>query len=264
MLTHYFRARFLVTVATVAFVALTVGLGNWQLRRADEKRSRIALVAARQQGPAVDVNAVNVPGLQPPDSATPAGGSKTPPDLAWRKVRARGVYLAPSEILIDNRMHDHVPGYHVLAPLEVAGTGRIVLVNRGWMPARPDYRAVSPPALPAGEVTVEGIAAPVERSVFHFRTPPAAAPAGQPIWASFDVDDYRRATGLAVLPLVVEQTSDAGDGLIRDWPPPRDDVPMHQAYAVQWFSFAAIAAALYVGLNLKRRRALRSTRTAHG
>jgi cytochrome oxidase assembly protein ShyY1 len=53
-------------------------------------------------------------------------------------------------------------------------------------------------------------------------------------------------------PIVVQQTSDADDGLARDWPRPDAGVDKHRIYALQWYSFAALAAVLYVFLSFKR------------
>lgn len=58
--------------------------------------------------------------------------------------------------------------------------------------------------------------------------------------------------GLRLQPFVVQQTSSAPDGLAREWPRPDLGVDRHRSYALQWFSFAALAAILYVALGFKR------------
>jgi surfeit locus 1 family protein len=234
-----FRPSLAVTLATVAFVALTVELGNWQLRRADEKLARMTLLNERRLQPSFDLNT----------------GDSASPDLAWRRVRAQGVYLSRDALLIDSRIHDHIPGYHVVDPLEVSGSRAIVLVNRGWMAARLDGTHAAAPPPPSGPVSVEGIAAVSLEPKIRFVKDVLPAPgAERALWSNLDLNAYRKATGLTVLPFVVEQTGDAGDRLVRDWPGPPDDVPMHKAYALQWYTFAGIALALFVALNLKRRR----------
>lgn len=98
---------------------------------------------------------------------------------------------------------------------------------------------------------------------------------------NLDLDAYARATGLALLPIVLAQASDsialdaadkaAGNAstgqarastepiqqltLRRDWPGPALDSDQNRGYALQWFSFSAIAliAALFVLRNLLRR-----------
>jgi cytochrome oxidase assembly protein ShyY1 len=58
--------------------------------------------------------------------------------------------------------------------------------------------------------------------------------------------------GLSLQPFVIEQTSEARDGLARAWERPDMGVDRHRSYALQWYSFAALAAVLYVLLGFKR------------
>ena len=62
--------------------------------------------------------------------------------------------------------------------------------------------------------------------------------------------------GLAVLPIVVEQTAPtgAGDNLVRNWPAPDFGIEKHRIYMVQWYLFAATAAGLWMYFNLRRPR----------
>jgi surfeit locus 1 family protein len=57
----------------------------------------------------------------------------------------------------------------------------------------------------------------------------------------------------AVQPVVLLQTSSAAqDGLIRNWQPPEDRVPMHQSYALQWFGMAAALLVFYGYASVSR------------
>jgi len=247
MLKRRFRPSLLMTGLTAAFVALTVALGNWQLRRAGEKQARIDLLEARRQLPAYDLNGGVAAGAVAPGA--PPGA------LAWRMVRASGAYLGRDQLLIDNRVHDHIAGYHVVAPLQLDGRREIVLINRGWLAAGADRARIAAPPLPRGAVTVQGIAAIPTRAGIQLGDPAYPVPAtADVLWPELDLSRFGAATGLPVLPVVVEQTDAAADALVRDWPPPPDDVPMHRAYALQWYTFGGIALALYAGLNLKRPR----------
>jgi surfeit locus 1 family protein len=247
----------LLTVVTAAFVVLTVALGNWQLRRAVEKQARIDLLAARQREPVYDLNAGVAAGELRPGSDAGA--------LAWRIVRASGAYLGRDQLLIDNRVHNHIAGYHVVAPMELAGSRDIVLINRGWLAPVADRSRVAAPPIPAGAVTVQGIAASPASAGLRLGQPAYPDPgAGDVLWPELDLARFRAATGLAILPFVIEQTAAAPDGLVREWPAPPDDVPMHKAYALQWYTFGVIALGLYVGLNLKRPRGGSDPKAGHG
>jgi cytochrome oxidase assembly protein ShyY1 len=64
------------------------------------------------------------------------------------------------------------------------------------------------------------------------------------IWPNLEFEDYERIAGVRVARLVVQQTSDAVDGLRRAWPPPASGVEKHRGYALQWYGLAALGAGL--------------------
>ena len=57
---------------------------------------------------------------------------------------------------------------------------------------------------------------------------------------------------LMIQPIVVLQTSAAGDGLVREWPKPDAGVNTHRAYALQWYVMAVLIAGSWIGLNLRK------------
>jgi surfeit locus 1 family protein len=169
---------------------------------------------------------------------------------AWRfrTVEVRGVFDARAQILIDNRIHEGRAGYHVVTPLAL-DDGRIVLVNRGWIPggrSRGELPAVPPPA---GEVTVRGQIALPSRAYLELRREAAAGP----VWQNLDLARYRDATRPAVQDVVVLQSPQGApsDGLVRDWPMPDTGIATHRIYMVQWYLFAAMVAALWFWFALR-------------
>ncbi len=232
--------RLIAGVAAIAVIALTISLGNWQLRRADEKA---AMQAVRDEAVA----------LGPLDFTGQAGD---PDGLFGRILRVEGHFDDDRTIFIDNRTHNGIAGFHVVAPMRIAGTDRVVMVLRGWTPGDPRDRGHLP-EVPGGERswTIEGL---VEAGI------PAGirlgdwAPGGpgDRIWPRFEAAEYAAWSGLTPYPWVVRQTSDSGDGLVRDWVRPGDGIDRHRAYALQWYSFAVLFAGLWVwyGFWAPRRR----------
>ncbi len=227
-----------------AAVAALASLGQWQLRRGDERRAILAAIEAGRK--------------QPPLDLTPA----TPPAelAAWRAARAAGVWLPQFSVLLDNRNHDGRPGYWLATPMLLdASTHTAVLVLRGWLPRVMGAQAApaAPPA-PSGGQTVSGELQPRVPRLFELwslGSAPAGLPAALPLPGgalpqvqNLALDDYARATGLTLLPAVLSQTDDAADGLVRDWPQPSVDYRQNISYAVQWFAFAAIAAIAWLAV----------------
>jgi surfeit locus 1 family protein len=128
------------TVATVAFCALTVSLGLWQTRRAAEKDALQATLERRGREPARVLPARLI----------------AADDYALRRVVARGEYADRFTILIDNRVHQGRVGFYVVSPLRIKGGDVHVLVNRGWVAAGRTRAELPRVATPAGEQTVEG------------------------------------------------------------------------------------------------------------
>ena len=231
-----FRPTLWPTLGMVALVALTVGLGNWQRHRAEEKETLAGQAAAAAAAPPVELTGALTEG----EAAA----------LLYREVRATGEYDAAHQVLIDNRVHAGRAGFHVVAPLRLAAGGRFVLVDRGWIAqsARRTELPVVPP--PAGTLTVSGRASLPPRYFELTRTSPAGA-----LWQNLDIARIAAATGLDLLPFVIEQ-DDAGaprDGLVRDWPPPDFGIERHRSYMLQWYSFAALALVLWLALNWQAR-----------
>jgi surfeit locus 1 family protein len=230
-----FRPAVVPTLAMLAAVALFVAAGRWQQGRMHDKEALRAQLDAAQR--------------LPPAAIATLPGAADWPALRFRPVVAVGVYRATAQILIDNRVHDGRAGYDVVAPLELPD-GRAVLVDRGWV-AQGATRAQLPDVPPpGGTVTVEGrLALPAARYLELQRD----AESG-PVREHLDPARYAAATGIRVLPVVIEQTAapQPDDGLVRDWPAPDFGSERHLIYMVQWYAFAALAVTLWIVLNVRR------------
>jgi surfeit locus 1 family protein len=220
------------TAATIAFCALTVALGLWQTRRAAEKETLQARLERL--------------GAERP-VALPAR-LIAPDDYALRHVIARGEYADRFTILLDNRVHRGRTGFHVLSPLRIAGGNVHVLVNRGWIAAGRTRAELPQVVPPAGEQTVEGLATVPAGRVYEL----TADTVEGPVWQNLVLDRYRAWSKLELQPIVIRQTNDAAEGLVREWDRPDAGADRHRGYALQWYSLAGLAVVLYVVLNLKR------------
>jgi cytochrome oxidase assembly protein ShyY1 len=124
----------------VAFVATGL-LGWWQL-----DRSRELHAASQHVVPA---------GAPVPIGAVLRPGDEVPPAQVGRLVTVTGRLDGAHQLLVPNRPLHGRPGYLVLAPL-VTTPGTAVMVDRGWLPARPDGAAPAAPPPPQGELTLTG------------------------------------------------------------------------------------------------------------
>lgn len=249
--------------------AVCISLGLWQLERAAE---RDALHAAIERGR-----------LQAPVALT---AQTRPADLLpWRRATAEGRWSDRHTVLLENRNLEGRPGYWVATPLMLGAEGpSAVLVLRGWLPRDMQAGGV-PPSIPAetGNVRVSGELLSHVPRIFELwqwaggRSShlPAALPqmgGSVPVIQNLQLSEFAQATGLRLLPAVLAQTarsapagpdnatqpsaSTAAGELRREWPGPSVDSDQNRGYALQWFSFGAIAfgAALFIARGLLRNR----------
>ena len=123
-----------------------------------------------------------------------------------------------------------------------------VLVNRGWVAA--GARRDSPPRIqtPAGVETVEGIAVVPSSRILELD---AKTEEGM-VWQNLVLARYAKWSGLKLQPIVLQQTSDAADGLVRAWARPDVGTAKHSGYAFQWYALAITILVFYVVLSFKR------------
>jgi surfeit locus 1 family protein len=227
-----FRPTLWPTLGLLLLVAVTVALGNWQRQRAQDKRSLRDQYEAASHAPPLALDAATVV------AADPAR-------FRFRAVRAQGMYDATHQLLIDNRVHEGRVGFEVVAPLKLGEGPGYVLVDRGWVAQGPSRAALPHVPPPAGPIVVEG----------RINLPPArylelgtdSNPG--PIRENLDIARIAASSGLPLLPFIVEQTEDAGDGLVRDWAAADFGIEQHTSYMVQWYSLAALGVVLWLVLN---------------
>jgi surfeit locus 1 family protein len=230
-------ASWLMTLLTIFAVYACVGLGHWQWRRAEQQSAldRQFSFGARS---VLDV------------------GTQSTADLArYRRIRVVGHYDPAHQFLLDNQSHRGSPGYEVLTPLLRDG-GPTILVNRGWVPFQGSRRQLPDVAIDpgtAGSTTVVGLLdnLPVAGLALGHAAPSSGA--AWPKLTSFpSMAELAAALGRPLearqLLLVAEQPQ----GYVRDWHPGGLGSTQHLSYAIQWWSFAALALVLYALLNRVR------------
>ncbi len=236
MTTAGFRRRFAPaagwTVLAAAGVALFVGLGYWQLGRAEEKRARLEGFAT---------GAAEVVPL--PE------GSRTLP--RYQAVKFAGRYLGERQFLLDNMTHGGVAGYRVLTPMQ-GEDGRIVLVDRGFVAGSGDRAQLPDISVGAGLREVHGRADFLPRPGIELG---GAAASGWPRVVSFPhIEDVAAALERDVYGQLILLDPGEPDGYLRDWQPPGFGPERHVGYAVQWFAFAVTAVVIWVLLSFRKEK----------
>lgn len=239
MITQRSTRFWLITLAALVTVAVTLRLGLWQLDRAGQRLALQAAIQQRQALPPVAQDAL----LQSTDQA----------ELLHRQVVLRGSWLPRYTVFLDNRQMEGRQGFYVVTPLQLEGSEAVVLVERGWVPRNFEQREKLPPVqTAAGRVELRGRIAPPPAKLYEFGGAQAGA-----IRQNLDLAQFRAETGLPLLDLSVRQTQGLPDGLLRDWPEAASGAATNYGYAFQWWAMSALAAILYVWFQfiVPRRRA---------
>lgn len=189
-------------VLAVIIAAVCVRLGLWQLERLDQRRARNAAIAS---------------GFRAPPIGAESAATSSDSGLRFRRVIASGHWNYGREGVIAGRTRNGSPGVNIVTPMTLSDGRTEILVNRGWVYS-PDARSVD---LAQWHEGARG------QFVGYIDEPPPSLRAA---------DDVLYVVALADSAAVTEPNRPA-----RLSPPPFDDEGPHLNYAVQWFSFAAIA-----------------------
>ncbi len=243
MLRSLFAPRLIAShLLVLAVVAGCVWAGSWQWERLGQARDANDLAEQRMQAEPLDLSEL-------------AGSTLDPQALEYRRVTATGTFRADEEVVQRNRGHEGNQGLHVLTPLELAD-GTPVLVRRGWVPTGFDEPPVTQAPPPAGTVEVTGIlelAVSPSGSAFEAQDPDEGTL--ERVFHA-DVERLDRQVEGELFPMVLRLFAPVpSDGeLPLPTGPPELDEANHFSYAMQWFSFAALALITYGAWLVRRRR----------
>ena len=230
-----FRPLLVPTLCLIPALALLIGLGVWQLERLQEKEALIASVEAGLSAPAMPLDQLLKSGI--------AGAE-------WRRVSISGRFLHDREQYLFAQGPGGALGVQVITPFVLAD-GRVVLVDRGFVPDALRDPAQRAQGQTAGEISLTGIL----RVSQH---PGAFTPAPDPkarLWFVKDVPAIAKAVRLTTIPVLIDADATPNKG---GWPlggQTRVDFPNdHLQYAITWFCLAFALLAVYLVYHRSRGR----------
>ncbi|WP_349572275.1 SURF1 family protein [Azotobacter salinestris] len=227
-----FRPGWAPSLLVALLLPVLIGLGFWQLSRAEDKRALLDQFEARRQAEPLALMELEAAGAP-----------------AWQRVRLHGRLDPQHSLLLDSRTRAGRPGVELLQPFR-DDSGRWLLVNRGWLPW-PDRRV--PPAFSTPDE-------PLTLTAWIYRSP------GNPFLPEGNAGDtwprlVNRVDAAALWHelgrdgLPVELRLEAGPAAYAvDWPLLAMAPEKHLGYAVQWFALAAALLVLFVYLGIHRAR----------
>ncbi|MBA1148697.1 SURF1 family protein [Ectothiorhodospiraceae bacterium WFHF3C12] len=231
-----FRPKTIPTLVTLLLLPLLLGLGVWQLDRAEQKREIMRSRASGAEAAVLDLNRAQ-PGYD---------------EARHRQARLRGRYDPQRQFLLDNQIRNGRAGYHVITPLRLADGSGAVLVDRGWVPAPPRRSRLPDIEITAEMRTVHGQVD--DGPGVGIRMGEPAVEARWPRRLAYL--DYGYMGSALPYPLLsdylVQLDPAAPDGYVREWERVEFGPERHVGYAVQWFALALALFLIYLLVNTRR------------
>jgi surfeit locus 1 family protein len=217
------RRSIVAAVLALVLAALFARLGVWQLHRLAERRAFNARFEERL-------------------SAPPLSLAELPADTAlarYRRARVTGTFDFDHQIVITARSRQGAPGVYIMTPLRPDGGGPAVIVNRGWVYS-PDASSIVLAQWHEPEhATVEGY---VDVIPDHVSSDPRSV-SNPMAWRELDRTRLAEVLPYPVEPVLIVELAHGArpPGAPTRMALPALDEGPHKSYAIQWFTFAAIA-----------------------
>lgn len=232
-----FRPTLWVTLAALAACGVLLGLGTWQVQRLHWKEALIAERTGRMAAPVV---------------ALPADLSESAA-LEHRRFAVTGRFLHRYELYLGSKTHRGQVGFRVVTPFELTD-GRLVLIDRGWVPADRKDPAGRLAGQLDGPVTLEGVA---RRD--GWKGSPWFRPDNQPdenywFWVDLAAMAERIGRPDLVTPIYLEAAeAELPGGLPKGHPRAVELRNDHLQYAITWYALALALAVIYVAFCYRPR-----------
>ncbi len=243
-----------VIAASTLFLFLLI-LGFWQLDRAEQKRAIDQGVEAARQSTSLNLN-------------TYSGNEFT--SKIYQKTAVTGNFDSNHQLLLDNRTYKGKAGYHVLTPFlftsfTLQGSKNkplAVLINRGWITYKGDRKNIPDIRVSTNQETIKGTIKKISHSIILSSDNEASSTTLKypKIIQTISLRKLSAELGYEFLPIIIELDKTEEYGFIRDWQPYYGSVDKHVAYAVQWFSMAAVLFILFIKVNTQKRKKTESRR----
>lgn len=226
-----FKPQLWPTLITIPCLLLVIGLGTWQVLRLEWKSD---LISAIRQELSTEARP-----LEP--NLTLQGR------YDYRHLALQGEFRHEKELHLAARYHRGQLGYHLLTPFILAD-GRVLLVNRGWVPQEKIDPAKRTETLTLGPQSFRAMAhAPSPRGLF---TPENNAQKN--MWFWIDLPAMREATGLPLEAVVADAIAvEAPGGLPVSATGKVEIQNDHLQYAITWFCLALAIIVIYVVYHRK-------------
>ncbi len=234
---QFFKRRwFLTTLLVVAALGVLTRLGFWQLDRLSQRREFISKVVFQMEEQPLDITEEHI--------------EKNLTGMEYRHAIVEGEFDHSNQVILINQVYQGKYGAHLLTPLHIQGSDQVILIDRGWIPAKEALSGSWSQYDEPGLVKISGmIRLPQSKPDFGSLKDPTPAPGGERMktWNLANLDQMSRQLPYPILDVYLQASPDPSWTRLPYRTEPELDLTegSHLSYALQWFSFAAILAVGY-------------------
>ena len=229
-----FRPSIPGTLALSVLAILFANLGIWQSKRAAEKEQ------TELQHQAADHVSFEI---------ALAG------ERRFARIDVGGRYDPVRHILLDNQIWNGRVGVHVFTPFQTL-SGRVILVNRGWLPLAANRQNMPDIPTPRHETVLRGMlnTIPVPGRMLG-----EADKMKQDKWPQLvtylNLEDIAQSLDTPLENWIIQLADSEQAGFEgRDWKPVFLTSRKHKGYAFQWFALATVSVVLWIFSSFRRPR----------
>lgn len=224
-LKFYFRPGF--SLLCLFFIVLFCFLGIWQLQRYHYKKNLLATYQQRL-------------------TATPQAFSNAVEQ--FQHVVINGHYVNALTLLVQNQFYQGQVGFEVMTPLRIAGDKKLLLVDRGWIPAVQKVNIESV----ATEQQITGYIKLLNEYRFILGKNILERTQSPMVVQRVDIQEISQITHKLFYPFILRLDATQPNGFVRDWVITTVMPERHMAYVVQWFAMAMVLLIAYFCFSCER------------
>ncbi|CAM4465947.1 MAG: hypothetical protein LEGION0398_MBIBDBAK_00972 [Legionellaceae bacterium] len=225
-----FKPSFKLTIMILCLLPLLIGMGIWQLKRAEFKKQQ-----QNQYRESLKVNPTLLSTLSIPKN--------------FSRVKLNGKFDTQHIIYIDNKIYHHKIGYYVLIPFLLTQNNKAVLINIGFITQGKSRQELPSILLNSDTQSLMGIINEYPKKSFFLGKNSDPSFTSWPMRLQYpNREEIQNKLGYSIEPfMILLDTTGNSMGLICDW----DFTSMmnpekHLAYAFQWFAMAGTLILLYI------------------
>ena len=231
-----FAPRLIPTVATLVLLPILIGLGFWQLDRAEQKRQMLEQFQQQQANPALNLNQA----------------TEQPEYYSYQRVEVTGKFDVEHQFLLDNKIYQGRVGYQVITPFIMTENQKAVLVNRGWLPQLGSRKELPAIPTPSENLTLAGQLKLEPGKFFGLGESGIDKGTWPRVIQWLDMEQIENSLGYTIQDFVILQSPESPAGFKRDWYIKKIVPEKSTSYAVQWFALALALVIIYLAVNTRK------------